>query len=634
MALALGGLWGCGSDVRSSTGTGGSGAQGGGGNGGTGADGGGGTGGVGGEGGIGGEGGGTECTPVDIGDPPAGPTSSAVDLLLVVDNSRGFADKQELLSLSVPTMISRFTNPRCLDAMGVPAASQPASGSDPCPAGSTREMTPVTDLHVGVISSSLGGHGSDACSGSVNASENDEAHLLSRTGTDVGDPSVVTYDDQGFLAWDPQAQLNPPGESDQTALEDDLEAMILGAGEVGCGFEAPLESWYRFLVEPDPHDTITIENNSAVLQGTDQTVLDQRAAFLRPSSTVVVVMLTDENDCSTRDGGQYYFANQIFSSGSTPYHLPKPRAACAVDPNDACCRSCGQNPGPGCDTSMDDCNNALSSLEDNINLRCFDQKRRFGIDFMWPVDRYVTGLTASQVTDRFGNLVANPLFANGRDPSQVYLTGIVGVPWQDIARRDANGAPDILAGLDEGDQPVGGLQSAKEREAACTWDVILGDPAAYVDPADPHMIESIEPRSGTNPITGDAIGPVGSPSGTSPINGHEYSIPQNDDLQYACIMPLLSPKDCSISNQGSCSCNDPANDSPLCQDPSTDQFGTTQYFAKANPGRRPLQVLRALEHQGIVGSICAPQVTNADSPDYAYNAMFDAIAATVKRSVP
>lgn len=632
MALTLG-VVGCGGDAKTTgTGGGGSGAQGGG-DGGDGAQGGGGSDG-GGDGGMGAGGTAFDCTdPVDIGDPPAGPTSSAVDLLLVVDNSRGFADKQALLSLSVPTMIGRFTNPRCLDAMGLAVEDQPASGSAPCPAGSTREMTPVTDLHVGVISSSIGGHGSDACTGSFNPSENDAAHLLSRTGTQPGAPIVPTYDDQGFLAWDPQAQLSPPGEADPNALASNLDAMILGAGEVGCGYEAPLEAWYRFLIEPDPHDAIVVQNNSAVLQGTDQTVLDQRAAFVRPNSTVVVVMLTDENDCSTRDGGQFFFANQIFQPGTnTPYHLPKPRAACAVDPNDDCCRSCGQAPGAGCDTSMDDCSGALSNLEDNINLRCFDQKRRFGIDFMWPVDRYVSGLTELQVQDRFGNIVPNPLFSGGRSPSQVYLTGLIGVPWQDIARRDASGAPDILAGLDEDAQPVGGVLSAKELEASCTWDLILGDPAAYVDPADPHMIESIEPRSGTNPLTGDAIGPVGSAAGTTPINGHEYSIPDNADLQYACIMPLLSPKNCSSPSQP-CECNDPSNDSPLCQDPSNDQFGTTQFFTKAYPGRRPLQVLRALEHQGIVGSICSPQINDPTSPDYAYDAMFDAVAATVKRSV-
>ena len=36
-----------------------------------------------------------------------------VDLLLVVDNSRSMADKQAVLSQSVPSLLGYFTNPRC-----------------------------------------------------------------------------------------------------------------------------------------------------------------------------------------------------------------------------------------------------------------------------------------------------------------------------------------------------------------------------------------------------------------------------------------------------------------------------------------------------------------------------------------
>ena len=34
------------------------------------------------------------------------------------------------------------------------------------------------------------------------------------------------------------------------------------------------------------------------------------------------------------------------------------------------------------------------SKSTSTNLRCFDQKRRFGIDFLYPVDRYVAGTTS------------------------------------------------------------------------------------------------------------------------------------------------------------------------------------------------------------------------------------------------
>jgi hypothetical protein len=628
-ALALTATTGCDEQVKKRTNPGGQGGTGA--IGGSGGDnpGGGGTGAEGGSGG-GGAGGGYTCDdPVDLGVPPSGPRSDKVDLLLVVDNSRSMADKQEILQLGVADMVGRFTNPRCVDASGAAAPTQPASPDDACPSGYDREMAPVEDLHIGVISSSIGGHGADACDPGVEPTGDDQAHLLTRNGSGG---TVSTYDDLGFLAWDPAQTLSPPGENDQASLESDLEALIGGAGDVGCGYEAPLEAWYRFLVEPDPHASISLMNNSAVLEGTDQTVLDSRAEFLRDDSTVVIVMLTDENDCSIRDGGQYYFAAQIYQPGSNnPYHLPKPRAACATDPNDPCCRSCGQAPGDGCDTSQDDCSGALSSLEDNINLRCFDQKRRFGIDFLWPTDRYTTGLTATQVSDRHGNVVANPLFANGRSPSQVYLTGIVGVPWQDLARRDANGSPDLAAGLNGDGDAIGGLQSARELEETCTWDLVLGDPEAYVAPLDPMMIESIEPRSGSHPLLGDAAAPPGSDHDANRINGHEFSTPQRADLQYACIMPLLSARDCT--SEQNCDCTDPDNDNPICQDPATNAFGMTQYAAKAYPGRRHLSVLRSLGHQGILGSICAPQLDDEDAPDFGYRTVFDSIGENVKRSI-
>jgi hypothetical protein len=222
------------------------------------------------------------------------------------------------------------------------------------------------------------------------------------------------------------------------------------------------------------------------------------------------------------------------------------------------------------------------------------------------------------VADRSGNVVANPIFANGRSPSQVYLTSIVGVPWQAITHTDGSGSPDISAGLKSAAE-----LAAEGSDGTCTWSHILGDPAEYIAPLDAHMIESPDPRS--------ALAAPGSDYDADPIHGHDYSIPQRDDLQYACIMPLTTSRDCV--GQQNCDCNNPSNDSPLCQDPVSNQFGTTQYAAKAYPGRRHLQVVRALDHQGIVGSICAPQLNNSASPGYAYRMVFDNVAQSVKRSL-
>ena len=581
------------------------------------------------------EGGGTAAAGGTGGFPDPG-SSNQVDLLLVVDNSRSMADKQEILAATVPQVLGYLTNPRCVDGAGV-VVSQPADPNAACPAGASRQIPPVRDLQIGVITSSIGSHGADACDttsfASLHASVNDRAHLISRSGTDVGDPTVATYQDLGFLAWDPGGAKSPPGEGNASNLSTTLASLIVGAGEVGCGYEAPLEAWYRFLVEPDPHESITIEGNGAVLNGTDQVVLDQRAAFVRPDSVLMVVMLADENDCSTRGGGQFFLVNQIFQPGTNvPYHLPKPRAACATDPNDPCCRSCGQMPGDGCDTSQDDCSGSLSMFDDNINVRCFDQKRRFGIDFSWPVERYTSGLSFVDVTDRFGNVVPNPLFTGGRDPSMVYLTGIVGVPWQDIARRDATGQPNIATGLDGQGVPKGGVMSPQELAANGVWDLIVGDLASDTPPTDPLMVESINPRSGTHPITGDAAAPPTAGYLANPMNGHERSIAQRDDLQYACIFPLPLPRDCSGVGAPSCDCNDPGNDNPLCQAPDG-AFGTTQYFAKAYPGRRHLSVLESLGNQGVVGSICPVQLADGNQPGFGYQPTFITLVAAAAKSI-
>ncbi|MBI4704975.1 MAG: hypothetical protein HY744_28040 [Deltaproteobacteria bacterium] len=551
--------------------------------------------------GGGGEGGGSSR--------PAWPIER-LDLLLLVDNSRAMGDKQQVLKETLPDLVGGLVN-----------------------------FEPIEDIHIGIVSSSIGGHGADACDPekdpTQNFSVNDKAHLLSRKSVQSQE-GIATFNNLGFLAWDPAGKYG--GEKDANKLLDDLGQIVNGVGEVGCGYEAPLEAWYRFLVDPDPYAKITInEKAQAVLEGTDQVLLEQRKAFLRPDSLLVIIMLTDENDCSIKDGGQNYFAAQIYAPGpqSAPYHLPKPRAACAKDPNDPCCRSCGQAPGEGCDTSQDVCDGSLDPLDDGINLRCFDQKRRFGIDFLNPIDRYAAGLTSPVVPDRTGQTLPNPIFmdldpgddiTNVRDAGLVLITGIVGVPWQDIARRNSQGQPDLLAGLNKKGKPVGGFQDAEELAENGTWDLILGDPANYVKPKDPLMWESIEPRQGTSPVTGEALAPPGAAKNANSINGHEHGW-DCCALQYACVFDLGEPRDCTDPMMVACDCADPNNDNPLCQ-ADDNSFGQIQYRAKAFPGLRELSLLKAVGAQAVVASICPRQAGDPEAADFGYRA---AVAATLQR---
>ena len=547
-----------------------------------------------------------------------------IDLLLAIDNSRSMADKQAILAEAVPDMVNALVNPRCVHADGSPAASQPAGPLDPCPQqGTWRQIPPVLDIHVGVVSSSLGGHGGDVCADDeAGSTNNDLGRLISRQ---LGGGTVPTYQGLGFLAWDPAQSLSPPGIEQATSLSGATGALVAGAGEVGCGLEAQLEGWYRFLIDPNPYQSIEQTDGLAVPSGTASTLLAERRDFLRPDSLLAILMLSDENDCSIRDGGQSFVVAQFLQAGSE-YHLPKAQLACATNPSDPCCLSCGQGAGAGCPPKGAECDSHYDALGDPIPLRCFDQKRRFGVDFLYPIDRYVTGLSAAVVADRDGNLVPNPLFSDldpdddikaVRDASLVYLAGIVGVPWQDVARKNGGGDPDLLAGLDANGKTVGGLQSSSELTDNGTWELILGDPSSDSPPSDEHMVESIDPRPGLVPPTASYL--------ADPVNGHEYTPDPSlrDDLQYACIFALPEPRDCS-NGSGYCDCATAPENNPLCQSPQG-AYGTTQYAAKAYPGLRHLQLLKAMASQGIVAPICPAQIDNAARSDFGFRPAIGAV---------
>ena len=598
-------------------------------------------------------------------------TQSAVDkidLLLAIDNSGSMADKQQILALAVPDLVKRLVNPRCVDPAKIEEPITPVTPTDDCPTGMEREFDPVLDIHIGIISSSLGAHGAGTGGCADKPSENDRGHLIARLLPTDATFISETYQDKGFLAWDPSQKLDgeagapdpADGEADidadsasdlnTTALVPQLTDMVTGVGQIGCGFEASLESWYRFLVDPEPFAAVAIKDDGnsgttdpAEVSGIDEKLLQERADFLRPDSLLAIILLSDENDCSIRDGGYAYIA----ADGGFP--MSRPRSECDADPNDACCLPCGAQSECPADPSCDANDGKLTDEEDSFNLRCFRQKERFGLDLLYPIQRYVDGLTKREIPNRNGEAVPNPIFSdldpmdgnsNIRDTGLVFFAGIVGVPWQDIARQDAAGQPDLLAGLDRNGDPVGGFKNAEELDLPAsglpsTWDAIVGDVDGYVDPADPHMRESVDARGGTNPITGMPLAAPGSPNGTDPINGHEWTPTQRNDLQYACIFPLLpgTERDCAAIGTN-CDCKDPDEDldNPLCEVPPGGAQATQQVRAKAYPGLRQLQVIKNLGAQGIVGSVCPAQLDPAreGDPDYGYRPAIGAIIDRLK----
>src|SRR5690606_38774735 len=107
--------------------------------------------------------------------------TSKVDLLFAIDNSLSMGDKQRILAQTVPDLIGRMATPDCIDAN---QGRTPSDVDGNCPTGSTLEFVPVRDIHIAVISSSLGAFGAtEICNeGGVNynPTQVDMARLLSR----------------------------------------------------------------------------------------------------------------------------------------------------------------------------------------------------------------------------------------------------------------------------------------------------------------------------------------------------------------------------------------------------------------------------------------------------------------------
>jgi hypothetical protein len=625
-----------------------------------------------------------------------------LDLLLVIDNSLSMGDEQAVLAAAVPQLLQNLTNPDCVSTDGATTVVV-ATPSAECPAGMHRQFAPLEDIHIGVITSSLGDFGGDACPETTTedlsqgfADQNDHGWLLGALPRVQAKGKVTSP----FLSW-----TAADAGSYASAIATKTEAFrnfVTAGGELGCGFEMTLESWYRFLVDPKPPtDVIRNGNFPSQRDGLDSAILAQRAAFLRSDSLVAVVMLSDENDCSLKDTGAYSWWPASAHKSSSPIvynRMFRPSAACSsAGPNDRCCYSCMLG---GIDATIpQDCLDAdptcrytadptmgleLAESADPINLRCMQQKQRFGYDFLFPVTRYSNALSLKTICpdQTYGDLdcdcaaakakglacvagaaVENPLYAklgsavptgpDRDDPSRVFFLGIVGVPWQDLATSASLAAAVPLA-----------YKPASE----LNWDLFAPIDEYAKAPLDPLMIEQSAPRTGTHPITGEAlVAPSGAAFMANSINGHEWFPVANSDLQFACVFSLKQQltvdaadatrlceqaTECPSTLDAealrecqrrfySCACSAATTPSdrmsPLCQQPDG-SYATTQVAAKAYPGVRELQALRAFHTRNntdnaIVASICPKDLTyaNRTSRGYGYNPAVAALANRMSR---
>jgi hypothetical protein len=225
----------------------------------------------------------TSDTQPDYAPPP--PMPRVVDILAVVDNSSTMADEQEALIMAVPTLVEALMDPAVDPATGEPVRD------------------PFLSLHMGVVSTNLGGGGYivEGCDG--NGDDGVLLHAPRGAGCDEVFPKFLSLQAEEGI---------PPASGEMSSLLQDF-ACIASLGTSGCGFEQPLESAYRALVvNARPGEVNT--------------------GFLREDSLLVILFITDEDDCSVED-------NSLFN---------------------------------------------LEGLDYAVNLRCFMEK-----DMLFPVSRYV-----------------------------------------------------------------------------------------------------------------------------------------------------------------------------------------------------------------------------------------------------
>jgi hypothetical protein len=599
-------------------------------------------------------------------------TVDKLDLLLVIDDSSTMAAAQQILAIAIPDMVATLVSPPCVTAgTSTPIGQQPARPLDACPAGSVRAFNPVRDMHVGVITSSLGSFGATACPetappscpSATSTPADDHGHLITRADV-CGTSTVPTYNGLGYLQWDPGQTLSPPGIADISAigvagpgsgsgLVGALHDIVVGVGAEGCVVASQNEAWYRFLVDPHPWQAIQAPQGVVTTSGVDTSLLEQRGHFLRPDSLLLIVNVTDKPDSSIKEYSSYPVAADFDLS------LPSATPACTMSgPLSPCCVSCGQPTPVGCAPSPACTSNPGSPASENPTLRRFgliQLKAAYGIEFYYPPSRYVNALTSLTVADENGNTVMNPVYSNlnpsvyhgsVRDPSRVFYATLAGVPWQLLARQK-DGVPDLVNGVSAIDPvAVGGFRTSTELSLTdghghTYWDDLAGDPESYVAPLSPFMVESTAPRSGADPITGALVSPPTTPNGagsrvgnpSSVLNDHERTIPSPPgDIEYACVFPLLSPIDEHGGVAGECAAG-PA-DSPLCSpNPNDNGQPTLQTSAKAYPGTKHLAIAHGLGNQGIAASLCPAQMSDPTRPDFGFRPAVGAVTSRLKAAL-
>lgn len=189
-----------------------------------------------------------------------------VDLLFVIDNSGSMSQEQAKLAEQLPKLLRGLISGVRDDGT---------------------MYNPVTDLHVGVVTTDLGTNGSKiklppSCEG-------------------FGDDGKLVKSNLGCTASAPLGYLGyvPSSFIDQAALDQAISdfTCLANVGTAGCGFEQQLEAMYKAVA---PNSVTFAAGTGGHGDGLNQ-------GFLRDDAVLAVIHVSDEEDCSMTDKGAVLF---------------------------------------------------------------------------------------------------------------------------------------------------------------------------------------------------------------------------------------------------------------------------------------------------------------------------------------
>ena len=201
-----------------------------------------------------------------------------IDLLFMIDNSGSMREEQANLISELPRLV-RVLSTGDRDGDGV------------------RDFTPARSLHVGFVTSDMGS-GDETGVRTCTPGLGDDGLLQSRSRAGAP-PCMPTY---------PSGTLEFLRGGDASVFATTL-GCVADLGTAGCGFEQQLEAPLKALT-PNRAERWTAEGYSPPRFFDPVAGLPNRlvghgsgpnASFLRPDSTLAIVLLSDEEDCSVAD---------------------------------------------------------------------------------------------------------------------------------------------------------------------------------------------------------------------------------------------------------------------------------------------------------------------------------------------